>query len=235
MSWPKIENGETLQPDWNMSGRKRYLAVDEIVKYCTSQHFITSKGETVKAETLKQAIIQKQHDEAVAAGIDPHTIQYDEPSEKTLSRALHIANAAVPDAVAVTNTIAKTETRQIAEKSIMSGVVLMLVTLSTHILPCPVGVQPFVCPDNLSPGGKLSIQLMEEYYGGPVIVVHPALVFSTDDMNLFIFKDVLNKNDNKLKLVSAEAYATRGTKSLYDMDNKDDKGLNGVQSEDCYN
>jgi len=71
-------------------------------------------------------------DDAEARNIDPNTAQIKSPSKRTCDRQVHLARMICDDAVAVTNTIAKSESREIAEKSIIGGVSFGLLTLNTH-------------------------------------------------------------------------------------------------------
>ena len=145
-----------------------------------------------------------------------------------MTGCLHVARCVNPDARTVTNTIAKSQSRQIAERSKMSAVALMLTCLSTHIFPCPPGTPPYVCPPNLPPGAKKSIDMMKKHYGCDVCVVHPGLVTSTDDMNIFVFRGELPKTNKDIKLVSKQAYDHKSTRSLWSED-VSEKSLNGLR------
>ena len=110
----------------------------------------------------------------------------------------------------------------------MSTVCFLCTVLTTHIQPCPDGMQPFICPPEATKGSKKAIKWMEQYYGTGVIVVNPALITSTDDMNLFVFRGIVDKKDGTMKLVSEENYNSKSTRSVWS-EKETDANKNGLR------
>jgi len=127
----KFVNNEQLQHDWGMIGKKLKLTVDQINEI-TDNHLHQNQGQAITSDTYKQAYKEITAAAAIAAGAHPETVQIPSPCKKTCDKALLIARAVNGNVKAVTNTIAKSESRQIAERSIIGGLSFDLVTLNTH-------------------------------------------------------------------------------------------------------
>ena len=181
-------------------------------------------------KTWQDAIIDYKKNNAAERGIDPNTAIAKKPSLTTGSRYQHLQLLLDPKATAVSTAIKKSDSRQIAERSLMSATAFACTVLTTSYHLAGPNDVPFKVPDTCPKGCHLAYHLIKEAYGGAdLVLVSPFLLTSTDDFNTFIFKGIVEENNkDKLMIISKQAYKGRGSHSIY---NKEEttKSKNGLR------
>lgn len=120
----KANKGDGVPITWNAKGRPRYLEVSEIIQLGESTVFATT-GKGTGSKELSEAMVAFKQKKAEQEGFHPDTVKFHVPSRQTIIRATHMVRLGSQRRIRVCEkAIAKSQSRQIAERSIRSAVCL---------------------------------------------------------------------------------------------------------------
>jgi hypothetical protein len=210
------KNGKAiLDTDWSGRGKPKIVDDSTMADIIVDLHNET--GRTFGKEDVNKLILKHCNEKLTKAGHIP--LNLDERLKPSTLRN-YTTEIAMNHSMSLTQTsIAKTSTRYAAECSFRGSISYLFVIAVTHFIhafeeECDIRKEL----KGVSKETRQLYDLITDSRGGiPVYVVGPELITSTDDSTVYIFEGHSPKTD-VFRLVTKESCATKGTNSVYNID-----------------
>lgn len=195
----------------NRSGPKKITNFAEITKFCKGQ--TTAQGISFNDTQVGEFLTNQRKTAYVAAG--KSVVNMPEISLSSTKRYFQLASQCIPTLDFTTEVQNKTDTRFIAENSLINAMGMLVVTATTHLMVAePDSNHP---PISLATDGAKFLESIVSKVNGnaPIRPIQPYLNISTDDSTMFVFngtafvKKLLYLTDKSQKSSNLSAYSCK--------------------------